>query len=341
MFNDTERYIPSEEQYLEAFHSIYQGLTLGHKAILNKLYQHCYFMKDNRRLRTWELSQAAGYDDDSPGQIGLLGKKFCKFFGLEHEEVGQQALAIISWFPEEINNHWYIELIPEAARAFKRFRRETFQSNKGANMSDVLQVSPRFQLNCKTWKITGTEPNEGPFNFDDKTAARLIYKDRTQGWFFEPALKLIENDQTVVAVHIVTPLIKSLENYIQGKSSHGQSSTFFKNRAKAIFSFLDDNAINLLYQGVRCGFAHQGFLKDDNKRYNIIISSEKSDIPIKYNHPVMTIYTHKYITEIQNEFEKYYAQLENNEEKLNSFFLVWKNQWDIKKTTAIEISGII
>lgn len=125
MLNDTERYIPSEEQYLEAFHSIYEELTPGHKAILNKLYQHCYFMKDNRRLRTWELSKAAEYDGISSGQIGLLGKKFSNFFELEDEEVEQPALAIISWFADEINNHWYIELIPEAARAFKRFRRET------------------------------------------------------------------------------------------------------------------------------------------------------------------------------------------------------------------------
>lgn len=52
VLKDVERYIPSEEKYLEAFRSIYEELTPGHKAILNKLYQHCYFMKDNRRLRT-------------------------------------------------------------------------------------------------------------------------------------------------------------------------------------------------------------------------------------------------------------------------------------------------
>jgi hypothetical protein len=128
VLKDIERYIPSEEKYLEAFHSIYQELTPGHKAILNKLYQHCYFMKDNRRLRTWELSEAAGYDGDSSGQIGHLGEKFCQFFGVKNDEFGQPALAIISWFADEINGYWYLELIPEAARAFKRFHIETLQS---------------------------------------------------------------------------------------------------------------------------------------------------------------------------------------------------------------------
>ncbi|MEH2076793.1 MAG: hypothetical protein V7K57_20735 [Nostoc sp.] len=127
VLKDVERYIPSEEKYLEAFRSIYEELTPGHKAILNKLYQHCYFMKDNRRLRTWELSEAAGYDGDSSGQIGHLGEKFCKFFGVKDDEFGQPALAIISWFADEINGYWYIELIPEAARAFNRFHNEILQ----------------------------------------------------------------------------------------------------------------------------------------------------------------------------------------------------------------------
>ncbi|AUT03152.1 hypothetical protein CLI64_23595 [Nostoc sp. CENA543] len=122
-----ERYIPSQEEYLEAFRAIYHDLTLGHKAILEKLYQHCYFMKNNRRLRTWELSEAAGYKGDASGQIGHLGAKFGEFFGMEKNDFGQPALAIVSWFADEISGYWYIELIPEAARAFKLFRQENLQ----------------------------------------------------------------------------------------------------------------------------------------------------------------------------------------------------------------------
>lgn len=65
MLKGVERRIPSEVEYLQAFYSIYEGLTPGHKAILNKLYQHCYFMNNNRRLRTWELSEAARYNGES------------------------------------------------------------------------------------------------------------------------------------------------------------------------------------------------------------------------------------------------------------------------------------
>lgn len=127
MLQNTERYIPKEEQYLQAFQAIYHDLTLGHKAILDKLYQHCYLMKNNRRLRTWELSEAAGYSGDSAGQIGHLGAKFCQFFGVHNDAFEQPALAIVSWFADEVSGYWYVELIPEAARAFKLFRVENLQ----------------------------------------------------------------------------------------------------------------------------------------------------------------------------------------------------------------------
>lgn len=205
-------------------------------------------------------------------------------------------------------------------------------------MSGVIQVSPRFQLNRKTWKITSMKPGEGPFEFDDKTAARLIYQDRMQGWFFEPVHMLVKNHQTVVAVHIVTPLIEALENYIRRDSSRNNSRDFFTTRAKAIFPYLDGDAVDLLYKGVRCGFAHEGFLKDDMQVYNIIIALE-GNRPIIYNHPEMTIYTRQYVSAIQHEFEKYYSQLETNEAELDEFFQVWKKQWAMKKRTRLEISG--
>lgn len=116
-----ERYIPAEEQYLEAFRVIYNELTPGHQAILKTLYQHCYLMQDFRGLRTWELSDAADYQSDSPGQIGHIGAKFCEFFGVSTEVFEQPARAIVNWFPDEEKGYWYMELLPEAARAFRRF----------------------------------------------------------------------------------------------------------------------------------------------------------------------------------------------------------------------------
>jgi hypothetical protein len=117
-----ERYIPSEEQYFAAFQAIYPGLTPGHRAILDKLYEHCYFMKDNRPVLTSELSASADYQGNSPGQIGIIGVKFCEFFELPSDVFGKPGLAIVNWFEQAENGYWYLELLPEAARAFKRYQ---------------------------------------------------------------------------------------------------------------------------------------------------------------------------------------------------------------------------
>jgi hypothetical protein len=164
-------------------------------------------------------------------------------------------------------------------------------------MSNFIQVSPRFTLETNTFEVTSSE-GKGPYSFGDKTAARLIYQDRIQGWFFEPVYELLDKNKyqdkyTVLAVSIVTPLIESLENYIKGKTpttGKNSSSSFFKDGAKRIFPVLapvpaDNWAIDVLYEGVRCGFAHEGFLKErKTRKCNIIIASQGEDKnPIKYD----------------------------------------------------------
>lgn len=213
-------------------------------------------------------------------------------------------------------------------------------------MSNFIQVSPRFTLDTNTFEVTSSE-GKGPYSFGDKTAARLISQDRMQGWFFEPVYELLDKNKyqdkyTVLAVSIVTPLIESLENYIKGKTpttGKNSSSSFFKDGAKRIFPVLapvpaDNWAIDVLYEGVRCGFAHEGFLKErKTRKCNIIIASQGEDKnPIKYDKSKkeMIIYAKGYVNEIQKEFEDYYGQLENDKTKLYNFLEVWKQQWEMK-----------
>jgi hypothetical protein len=59
---------------------------------------------------------------DTPGQIGIIGVKFCEFFGVSSDVFGKPALAIVDWFEQKENGYYYMELLPEAARAFKRYR---------------------------------------------------------------------------------------------------------------------------------------------------------------------------------------------------------------------------
>ncbi|MEA5485702.1 MULTISPECIES: hypothetical protein [Pseudanabaena] len=181
------------------------------------------------------------------------------------------------------------------------------------------------------------------FNCQDKKGSRLIFEDRMQGWFFDPALNLVDDiNSSVVAVHIVTPLIEALRCYILGKKPIArESSTFFKEQADEIFPLLQNNEVarNLLYKGVRCGFAHQGFLKDDDDAYNILILSEVSDKPIIFDGQVMTIHARKYVEKINEAYQSYFNTLDRDADKLNKFYDMWKHQWRMKRRHLIEISG--
>lgn len=208
-------------------------------------------------------------------------------------------------------------------------------------------MSPNYLLDPISGKVFYSDEvlDKEVFKFDcqDKKGSRLIFEDRMQGWFFDPALKLVDDvNSSVVAVHIVTPLIEALRCYILGRKPSGrESSDFFKDQADEIFPLLQNNkdARNLLYKGVRCGFAHQGFLKDDDDAYNVLILSEVSDEPIIFDGQVMTIHARKYVKKINEAYQSYFNTLDRDADKLNKFYDMWEHQWRMKRKHLIEISG--
>ena len=210
-----------------------------------------------------------------------------------------------------------------------------------------IRVSPNYLLDPISGKVFYSDEvlDKEVFKFDcqDKKGSRLIFEDRMQGWFFDPALKLVDDvNSSVVAVHIVTPLIEALRCYILGRKPSGrESSDFFKDQADEIFPLLQNNkdARNLLYKGVRCGFAHQGFLKDDDDAYNVLILSEVSDEPIIFDGQVMTIHARKYVKKINEAYQSYFNTLDRDADKLNKFYDMWEHQWRMKRKHLIEISG--
>lgn len=229
---------------------------------------------------------------------------------------------------------------------------------------NLIRVSPRFRLDLSNRLITSTRSGEGVYSFDSKRAARLIFQDRMEGWFFTPAKNLLDDNHVIAAIGIVTPLIESLQVYKSGKPKAN-----FTERAKKIFQYLCQKdrkhfsknhcprctsegtelckkPIDLLHQGVRCGLAHQGFLQkatDDRLGKNsIIISSRKNSFPIIYEAPEMTIYAPSYIDAIKNAFDEYYVELENGidresevctSEISSNFMKIWDMNWNTKKNS--------
>jgi len=100
-----------------------------------------------------------------------------------------------------------------------------------------IKVSPKYFLDPTDGEIfyfdEVLDKEVSKFDCQDKKGSRLIFEDRMQGWFFDPALKLLdEANSSVVAVHIVTPLIEALECYKLGESSDGKPQLFLNLKLK-------------------------------------------------------------------------------------------------------------
>ena len=192
----------------------------------------------------------------------------------------------------------------------------------------LINVSPRFVLDTDLLKVRETTPNDFVVHdFDDKDIPFQIFRDRMNGWFFESAIMLLERGHSVAAVHLVTPLIEALQERYEGKPSKGKSAIFFKEQAKKMFA-INDEALALFYSGLRCGFAHHGFLKDDEKYHNILITTGLID-PIEYKDEVLWIDSDKYVYRIRDAYEEYYKLVESDPELRRRFMAAWSDDWQM------------
>lgn len=192
-----------------------------------------------------------------------------------------------------------------------------------------ISVSPRFTLNTLTLIVTEhTDNGQVHYDFNDQDIPIKIYHDRMQGWFFEPACELLEKGHIVAAVHLVTPLIEALHEHYQGESSRGKSRKFFQARAHILFPNLNQDAYDLLYKGLRSGFAHHGFVKDDDGHYNILFTGGLEQA-IEYKDKVLWVDVYKYIDVISKAFDNYRTNVEKDPICKQKFLSIWSPDWQM------------
>ncbi len=197
----------------------------------------------------------------------------------------------------------------------------------------LINVSPHFKLNTITGIVTErVSPNgniKRKHNFHDAALPLPIFRDRMTGWFFEPAMKLLSVDQDIAAVHIVTPLIEALGQRYQGESSQGRSREVFEMMAKEIFG-IDDVTATLIYKGLRCGFAHHGFIKDQKDRNRIVFTGGLQQA-MEYDDSRLLIDSWQYVDQVHGAYEEYYSKLQEDAELLERFIKNWNVDWKLKK----------
>ena len=89
---------------------------------------------------------------------------------------------------------------------------------------------------------------------------------------------------------------------------------------------MPQDAIDLLYSGLRCGFAHHGFLKDDENYYNILLTNGLSAAMV-YDDFVLRVVCSKYVAAIRKAFRDYCSEAKADQTLMAKFQATWEPDW--------------
>jgi len=96
-----------------------------------------------------------------------------------------------------------------------------------------------------------------------------VLKDRVLNWLLEPARKLIaEKDGCFGALCLLLTYFEGVWTYLSGTDSKGKSKQYFRNAFLDVFSSSEyppdllRRVADTMYEDARCGFFHDGMLRD-------------------------------------------------------------------------------
>lgn len=165
-----------------------------------------------------------------------------------------------------------------------------------------------------------TRENLSPYDIDDKI---VVYKAQVNGWFLEPAERLLKSryDTGFIVLMICLSYIEGVEQYRRGMSSNGNSKSFFIRGLKRICPYLndEDHNLELLYKEARCGLFHNGMVE---KR--VIINNSFSP-SIKFEEDDIKISPSKLLRDIKNDFDAYLDELTTNPKLRGNFTRMFSN----------------
>jgi hypothetical protein len=145
----------------------------------------------------------------------------------------------------------------------------------------------------------------------------IIYQRQVEGWFLEPAdrlLKQMDTQASFVVLSICLSYLEAVQQHKEGEPSRNNSKAFFLRAFQDVFSSseMEDEFANLLYIEGRCGLFHDGMTRGKmaydmklDKAFKIINNGSQDTI---YFHP-------KYCLEgVKAHFADYLGKLKNEEE---------------------------
>ncbi len=194
--------------------------------------------------------------------------------------------------------------------------------------------------------VTFISPNFTQEKFDNPEIDDLIdvLKDRVLNWLFEPAKKLIvEKDGSLGAFCLLLTYFEGIWTFFSGTDSKGKSKPYFRNAFLDVFSSSDyppellRRVADILYEDARCGFFHDGMLKDrifltELNQIDILITLPRnSDGNVDIDGQIKSILIDPkyFMAAIERYFIDYLLCLRNPKEKVKreNFLKIAKEKW--------------
>ena len=147
-----------------------------------------------------------------------------------------------------------------------------------------------------------------PNNLDHKIK---IYKREVQGWFLEPARRLLKSansfNNSLIILMICMSYIEGVEQYKEGSSSNHQSSRFFISSINKLYPnecFSDDD-IRGLYSDSRCGLFHNGMTRSR------VVFNHDFEKALQFEDQRIKVNPRKLLEDIRQDFKNYINLLQN------------------------------
>jgi len=194
---------------------------------------------------------------------------------------------------------------------------------------------------------TFISPNFTQEKLDKPTIDDLVdvLKDRVLNWLFEPAKKLIiEKDGCFGALCLLLTYFEGIWTYITSIDSKGKSKQYFNDAFLDVFSSsghspdLLKRVAKILYEDGRCGFFHDGMLRNRifltklNQIDMLITLPRKPDGKVDVDGQIKSILIDPkyFMAAIERHFIDYLLCLRNPQDtvKRENFLKIAKEKWD-------------
>lgn len=202
---------------------------------------------------------------------------------------------------------------------------------------------------------TFISPNYPQEKLDKPTIDDLVdvFKDRVLNWVFEPAKKLMsDKDGCFGALCLLLTYFEGIWTYITGIDSKGRSKKYFNDAFMDVFNSSNHSPVlltqvaKILYEDGRCGFFHDGMLR------NRIFLTELNQIDILITMPPrkpggkvdvtaqiksILIDPKYFMAAIERHFIDYLLCLRNPNERIKreNFLKIAKEKWDYESEGVV------